>query len=722
VANSASSKTDEPPAPVSPGGDRGTSIPARVRPDRSLLVRRGLYVVAGLLLVGWIVSNKSALSVTLLGAGTGALIAALALGIVVTYRGSGVVNVATGALAMYASYVFNSLNTNGDLLVGMWQIHLGGPLGLAPSIVITVVMTGLLGGVLYVVVFAPLQDASPVAKLVASVGVLLVLESAISLTYGSSSIQVTATLVNGSVNFPGNVEVPKDEILLTVVLIVIVVLLWLVNRFTRLGLVTRAAAEDERRLTLIGRSPRLVSGGNWVFSGMLVGLFASLTAPISGTVDPTTTTLLVVPALAAALIGGFSSLGLAALGGFLIGLAQGLIQFLGTQSWFPTAGGAPIPGVVETMPLVLVAAALLFRKIKAGGRGSIGSVRLPFAPESRTPGRKVLIGAAIAIGALLLLNSTWRFAGINTLVGITICLSLVILVGFVGQVSLAQMALAGFSGFTVAELSAEWGIGFPFAPLLGALAATVIGLLFAIPALRVRGIQLAVVTFAAGLAVQTLVFTNPLWSVGGGGANVPSPTIFGWNFGPTAKSGLAGGTIPNPVFGIFCVLVVAALAYFTARLRSSPWGRRMLAVRANERAAAAVGISVARTKLVAFGLSAFVAGLAGALSGYRFGSVSPDYFDVFASLSFLAFAYMGGISSVSGAVVGGFLVTNGLVFTALDDWFGLPLNYAPLVGGLGLIATVVLNPNGIAGSFRDMRLNLSRKRLDTSRRRERAET
>jgi branched-chain amino acid transport system permease protein len=710
VSNSVGSKTDEPSASVTPDGDQRTSITVPARPDRNQFVRRSLYIVAGLLLVAALVSDKSALRATLLGAGAGALIAALALGIVVTYRGSGVVNVATGALAMHASYVFNSLNANGDLLVGMWRIHVSGPMGFAPSVVITVLMTGLLGGVLYLLVFAPLQDSSPVAKLVASVGVLLVLQSAISLAYGPSPILVTQTLVNGSVTFPGDVVVPKNEILLTVILIVTVASLWLVNRFTRLGLITRAAAEDERRLTLIGRSPRLVSGGNWVFSGMLVGLFASLTAPISGTVDPTTTTLLVVPALAAALIGGFTSFGLAAIGGFLIGLAQAFILFLSTKSWFPQAAGAPIPGVVETMPLVLVAAALLFRKIKVGGRGAIGSIRLPFAPEPRKVGLKVLIGSAIGIGALLAFDSNWRFASINTLVGISICLSLVILVGFVGQVSLAQMALAGFSGFTVARLSNVWGIGFPFAPLLGALAATVIGIIFAIPALRVRGIQLAIVTFAAGLSVQTLVFRNPVWSNGGGGAAVPSPKIFGWDFGPTAKSGLAGGTIPNPVFGIFCVLTVAVLAYFTCRLRTSPWGRRMLAVRANERAAAAVGISVARTKVVAFALSAFMAGLAGALSGYRFGNVSPDYFGVFASLAFLAFAYMGGISSVTGAVIGGFLVTNGLAFTALDDWFGLPLNYAPLVGGLGLIVTVVMNPDGIAGTFRELRLNLSRKK------------
>jgi branched-chain amino acid transport system permease protein len=128
----------------------------------------------------------------------------------------------------------------------------------------------------------------------------------------------------------------------------------------------------------------------------------------------------------------------------------------------------------------------------------------------------------------------------------------------------------------------------------------------------------------------------------------------------------------------------------------------MLAVRANERAAAAAGVSVKQTKIVAFAVSAFVAGIAGALSGYRFGSVTPDYFGIFQSLSFLAFAYMGGISSVTGAVVGGVLVTNGIMFTVLQKWIGVSPTYSILIGGLGLILTVVANPEGIAGTWRQL--------------------
>jgi branched-chain amino acid transport system permease protein len=679
-----------------PGRPGLSSLPAWL--TRNRLIGVGVVLVA----LGLLATDSQAIQAVLLGAGSGALIASLALGVVVTYRGSGVVNIGTGAMAMYASFVFNSLNKDGNLLVVGWTLHLGKPLAFVPALILTLAISALWSGALYLLVFAPLREASPVAKLVASVGVLLVLQEIIVLHYGSLPISVSATLSSTSVSLPSNIVVPANQLILGGVVLVVAIVLWAIYRFTRFGLATRAAAEDERHLTLVGRSPMMVSGGNWMFSGVVVGLFAVLTAPINGSVDPTTITLLIVPAVAAALLGRFTSFGWAAVAGLAIGMFQALIQYLGTKPWFPTAQGSPLPGVAESVPLAIIIVTLAFRRRGLGARGALGTVRLPFAPPPRQVLAKLGVCSVVGVVGFLVLSSDWRLAEINTLVGVGICLSFVILTGFVGQVSLAQMALAGVAGFTLAKLSGSAGVGFPFAPLIGALGAAVIGVLAGFPALRARGVQLAIVTLAAALAIQTLVFQNPVWSGGLQGATVPPPRLFGLKFGPTDPTSLGGGTIPNPWFGIFCLIVIVALAGFTSALRGSGWGRRMLAVRANERAAAAAGISVRQTKLVAFGVSAFVAGIAGALSGYRFGSVTPDYFGIFASLQFLAFAYMGGISSVTGAAIGGVLVTNGLMFTALQKWIGVSPNYSILIGGLGLIVTVVTNPDGIAGTWRKL--------------------
>ena len=370
------------------------------------------------------------------------------------------------------------------------------------------------------------------------------------------------------------------------------------------------------------------------------------------------------------------------------------------KAWWPRTDGQPLPGVAEAIPFVIILLALATQRRGLGSRGTLGNVRLPFSPDPRHVLRKLIGCGAIGVVGFLVLSSEWRLAEINTLVGIAICLSLVILTGFVGQVSLAQMAFAGFSGFVLSKLSSGAGIGFPFAPLIGALCAAFLGVLIAFPALRIRGVQLAVATLAAGVVVVAMVFDNPFFDGVLQSATVPPPRLFGLKFGPIDPSSLGDGKIPDPWFGIFCVIVVMLIALLTTSVRSSAWGRRMLAVRANERAAAASGISIRTTKIVTFGLAAFVAGIGGALSGYRFGTVTPEYFGVLASLTFLAFAYMGGISSVTGAVIGGLLVTNGLMFTALQKWIGVSPNYSVLVGGLGLIVTVVANPEGIAGAFR----------------------
>jgi branched-chain amino acid transport system permease protein len=266
-------------------------------------------------------------------------------------------------------------------------------------------------------------------------------------------------------------------------------------------------------------------------------------------------------------------------------------------------------------------------------------------------------------------------------------------------VSIVQVALAGVAGFTVSKLAVHAGIGFPLGPLIGAMAATAVGLVTAVSALRVRGVNLAVVTLAAAVAIEAFVFANPTIGGGQSGAPVPSPHLFGINLGPTADFPINGDTLPSPVFGMVCVLAVVVMGTLVASLRRSELGQRMLAVRSNERAAAAAGIDVRAVKLAGFGVSSFIAGVAGALYAYNFGSVTAGRFGIVTALGFVAFAYLGGITTVSGAVLGGMLVTEGLVIHAVNRWFGVPIAYQLLIAGLALILTIMFNPQGIAGAL-----------------------
>jgi branched-chain amino acid transport system permease protein len=274
-----------------------------------------------------------------------------------------------------------------------------------------------------------------------------------------------------------------------------------------------------------------------------------------------------------------------------------------------------------------------------------------------------------------------------------ICLSLVVLTGYVGQISLAQMAFAGVAGFTLSKLAQDLGVAFPLAPLLAGAVAGLTGLLLGLPAIRARGVNLAVVTVAGAVAIEELVFRNPGVTGGFEGSKVPAPSLFGVDLG---IGGGSGNAYPRGAFGLFVLLVLAAVALGVAWLRSASFGRQLLATRANERAAAAAGVDTSRAKLVAFGLSASIAGIGGSLLGYQQGRLSFGSFGVFVSLSLLAIAYLGGIARISGAMVGGALVAGGFVFTAVDDYFGWG-RYQLLVSGLGLVVIAVLYPDGLSG-------------------------
>jgi branched-chain amino acid transport system permease protein len=701
------------------------------------LVIKILVGVLAAIFVVWVVTDEKQLTQLLLGIGSGSLIAAIGLGVVLTYRGSGVVNFATGAMALYVAYQFDSFLRDGKLIVP----PLPNPLALVEGVVnifrdenaegydpnflpdfptfitiadggmpfvvalaLSMVVAALLGLILHFLVFRPLRNAPALAKVVASVGLFIVLQAILTLRFTATVRNVRPILDPTPVELLG-VNVSRSLVYLAIITILIATVLWAIFKFTRFGLSTRAAAENEKGAVVLGFSPDFLAGANWVLSTMLAGLVGILVSPLLQ-LDPITMTLLVVPALGAALLGNFTSFGITAATGLGIGMLQALIQDWQTRDWFPYSGTGPMPGVAQTLPFVLIVIAMFVRGRSLPTRGALGIGRMPFAPRPNNVAIRAAIPTVLAIAGLLVLGPDWRQAITNTAVGAVICLSLVVLTGFVGQISLAQMTLAGVAGFALSKAATDHGWPFPLGPIFGALVAVAFGMIIAIPALRVRGVNLAVVTLAAAVAVENFVFKNPTWAAGGSGAPVGPPRLGPAKFGPNDPTawdliGYTGdGKLPNPWFGVFCVVVTLLLALLVVNLRRSTTGRQMLAVRSNERAAAAAGVSVAGTKLLAFGVAAFIAGIGGALSGYRFGSVTPISFGALASLTFLAFAYLGGISSVTGAIIGGFLVTQGVMFTALKNFFGVPDEFTPLLGGLGLIVTAVANPDGIAGAFR----------------------
>jgi ABC-type branched-subunit amino acid transport system permease subunit len=624
----------------------------------------------------------------LLGLGAGAVYGILALGLVLKQRSAGVIDFGHGAVAMFIAYVYLGLRGEGTLqfpwVILPHEISLGSPLATAPAILISLAYAAVLGLVMYWLIYRPLRGATALTRVCASVGTMLALSAIAVLNYGTTPKSTPAILPSDPLRIAG-ITVPSDRLWFAAIVLVLAAALAALYRFTRFGLATRASAENERGAALIGLSANRIGAGNWVLATVLAGIAGILIAPVS-TVDPTSYTLFIVPALGVALVARFTSFAVAAFAGLALGMLQSEItKLLTIWDWLPEQG------LPQALPFILIMVTMTLLSRGVGARGTVGESRNPSLGRPSRPYATTAMCFVVGVVVLVLLSGSLRAAFIASLVSIVLSLSLVVLTGYVGQVSLAQMSFAGLSGFMLTHLASS--LGFPWALLLSALVAVPLGLLIGLPALRLRGVNLAVVTLAAAFAIDALVFGWEGFAGGLRGRSVPSPTIFGWDIGIAH-----GDSYPRVVFGIFVLAIACLVGLLVARLRNAPAGRMFIAVRSNERAAAAVGINVARTKLLAFGLSAFIAGLGGGLFAYQQQTISPPSFAVFTSLSLLAVTYVAGVGRIAGAVVAGIMLSGtGLLVTALDKAFNIG-KYQLVVAGVLLTLTAIKQPDGIAAS------------------------
>ncbi|AZG45385.1 branched-chain amino acid ABC transporter permease/ATP-binding protein [Gordonia insulae] len=628
------------------------------------------------------------LAFLILGLGAGAVFAALGMSLVVTFRSSGVVNFATGALALYIAYTFAFLR-KGELLVpipGFPQtITLSSqPLTFVSAAAISLVIAAAVGLILYLLVFRWLRTSSPVAKAVASIGVMLVVQLVLAMRVGTSPVSVEPILSQEIYTVSG-VRIPADRVWFALIIIVLALALGALIKYTRFGLATRAVAETERGAIVSGLSPNRVAAINWALSVVVAGVSGILIAPIVPLV-PLSYTLFIVPALAAAMVGGFTKVGPTVAAGLIIGMVQGeLIYLQNTIDWFPAGG------VAELTTLVLILVLLVVRRNQLPQRGTLSSLSLGRAPRPRNLVTPTIIAVTIGLVALFATSGGTRGAVITTIVLAIIGLSQVVVTGFAGQVSLAQLTLAGTSAFVVSRLTTVLGVPFPFAPILAALVATVIGVVIGLPALRLRGLPVAVLTLAMAVTLEAFWFRNTDFNGGAAGAPVENPTMFGLDFGIGS-----GDSYPRITFGILCLVVAVFVGLGVAFLRRSRLGASMLAVRANERSAAASGIAVNRVKIIAFAIGSFIAGLGGALMAYQQNVASAASYSALAGIALFATAYLAGISSIGGGVLSGVIGVGGILYFALDKWVNLG-DYFAVITGVLLIVSVIVNPDGIVG-------------------------
>ena len=648
-----------------------------------------------------------------LGLGIGVVYAGLGLSLLVTYRGANVVNFAIGAVAMWGGYVYYGLRSVGRLyfpVVGIpSSISVGGHAPLWVAVIGGVASAAALNLVAEVVIFRPLRRAPDLAKIVASVGLMLLVQSVAAVAFGSQQLVAPSILPSTSLALGGR-SAPWSDVVLLGIVVVVTAALGAYFRFARTGLAMQGLAEQEASVSLVGRSPTRLAAGAWALSGALAGLFGVLIAPLVG-LNTVSDTLYVVPALAVVLVGRMRSLTATCVAGVALGVFQSVVDFLKTMSWYP---GWAQSGVDEALPLAVIVAVLALSGNRLPARSDVAAVDLPAVARPHHPWWTLGALGVAAVVALFALSGIYRFGAIESVIAAIVMLSFVVLTGYAGQISLAQLAIAGTGGVFVAKLTTAAGVPFPAAPLLAAVAAAACGLVVAIPALRVRGMQLAIVTLAFAVTVEQFLFANSAFDPPDG-LSVQSPRLLGLDLAVRA-----GNDVARVSFGVLVVVIfvtVAGAVLFLARSRS---GLRLLAVRANEQAAASVGIGVTGAKLGAYALASFIAGLGGALLTYSTGQFSASSFDALAAgLPFLAFAYLGGITSVTGGAVAGVLAPAGILYVILNRYVNNLGPYYLVVSGAALVAAAIAYPSGMTGTVRDV---LARMRPSGARVRTAADT
>jgi sulfate-transporting ATPase len=597
-----------------------------------------------------------------LGFGIGALYALGSQGLIVIYRGSGVLNFAMGAIGMAGVFL-------------QWDLHVQHGWGFWPSLVVGVAFSALIGALTHLLIMRPLRRSSPLVRVIATLGVLVTLQAIAVLRYGSTPRFVLSELPTDIVHVHNTIVISADRLILLGIATALTLGLWLLYRFTAFGLATSAVAENERAAAALGWSPDRVATLNWVLGSALAGLAAILIAPIV-TLQVTVMTNLILAAIAAALVAQFRSFPVALLAGLAIGIAQTELNRFVHQPGF----GDSVPFIVIVAVLVITGQALPLRDYFLQRLPSIGTGRINW--------RGIAFGAALTTLLLATLSTQWADAITVTLCVAFILLSIVVVTGYAGQLSLAQYAIAGFGAWVAGRLVATHGTPFWLALIVGVLATVPVGVLFAIPAVRTRGINLAVVTLGLGTAMELMLFRNPAYTGGIQGTQVGDAKLFGWNI----------NSISHPTrYGLFVLVLFVVSVLVVANVRRGRSGRRMIAVRTNERAAAALGISVPGAKLYAFGLSAAIAGLGGILLVFRLSSVDYKEFTNFTSITDVGLGLLGGLGYLVGPVLGATLaagaVSQQLLTSIFSDSVG---KYIDLIGGISILAIVLLNQDGIA--------------------------
>jgi len=631
---------------------------------------------------GWNISIET----VVIGVLTGLTYAVLAAGLVLVYRATRVINFAHGEIGAFGAALLAKL-----VLDEHWNFFL--------ALILVLALGGVIGAAVELGIVRRLFKAPRVIVLVATIGV--------------SQLAFVAQLLLPRIHHPGRYPSPINRTLRVGTLLLsgehfmviafvpacIVGLMMFLNR-TPYGIAIRAAAENPDRAELAGISTKRVSTLVWVIAGVLSTLTAVLINPVRGTIvgipSEALGPSLLLRALAAGLFGGLTSVSWALVGGVAIGVVEAIL-FANVRH----------PGVVDALLFVLVLVLILVRANHAGtdeGGWSLAP-RVAAIPE-RLRGmwwvRRIGplaggAGLAVALALPLVFTSATRnFLFSRVLIYAIVGLSVTILSGWAGQLSLGQFAFVGLGALTATALVGR-GMSFPVAVAYATVAGVFAAIAVGFPALRVRGLFLAVTTLAFAVAASNWIFSLHFLTNGQGILIMPRAKLLG-----------VLDLRSQRTYYYLCLALLVVCTAMVARLRTTGVGRSLIAVRDNESAASSFAVSPTISKLTAFALGGGLAALAGALLAGLEIEVGNNTFGPQLSLQVVAMVVIGGLGSVTGAILGAVYVV------------GLPAlwNNSPTVGlltsGVGLLILLLYLPGGlieVLHRIRDALLGLAARRL-----------
>ena len=605
----------------------------------------------------------------ILGIVSGSIYALASVGLVLTYKTSGVLNFGYGALALFTSYIHWTLTVT---------YHF--PVWLSALIVVGVIAP-IIGVLLDVRLFRLIEGQPQIISVIATVGIFVLFEGLVYWIWKGTSHRVPSLFPAGVVHLPGGTIIGKDQFGILAVAVVAALGLGAMLRYTRIGVAFRAVVSNRPVAGLMAINSSYISGLSWALGTAFAALMGVLLTPQT-LLDPLYLPPFIIAfVLGAAVIGYMRSLPLAYLGGIGIGIFQSFfIQYVRSQGL--------ISKISDSIPFIMITVAVLLapRAIRQSGIGASFVVRTRETVKAAS--KNVRVGTVVAVFGFLALiplwaSTSWTDAVFTGLVYAIVFTSLVVLTGYSGQISLGQTAFMGIAAFGAAHAARDAHLPMWIAMFVGAIAAVPAGNLIGFVAVRVHGLYLALMTLAFAFLADSLFFQSDSVSGGEGGIPVPRPAGFG----------------SDKAFFYLVLGFVIVFSIIAVNLRTGRTGRVLAAMRDSETASRALGIPVTKYKVLIFGLSAFIAGMGGVLFAMVIEQAGSRTFIPFYALFYVAVAVLGGIFGVGGAIAGGILYG---IFNKMASYTPLHFlnNIQYILFGLGATVALARNPEGLIFELR----------------------